>query len=692
MHDKGSLGCPFHWLHGMIARVNATPSPALVTQRAVQRLPRLALLLFCAAYVLPGLFGRDPWRNADQTAFGYMLAIAEGRTGWLAPTIGGLPPENAVLPHWLGAASIWLLSPLIDAPMAARVPFGLLLAGVLVLTWYTTFQLARTEAAQPVAFAFGGEADAGRLRARDGRRRAAGPDRLARPAAARPRDHARAGAAVRRGAWCCGPAPPRRSAAGARASRCWSALPLLAASGAPTMATLFGVAVGVITARSTYARRPRLRAVGGAGHGAGRVAGAGRWAPGPGASASRPAQRRGCNCCACGCGSSGRSGCWRCGRSGAGGSTWPSATSRCRLALAAVSLLACIAGGGFDRALMLGLPAFAVLAAFALPTLQRGTTCGDRLVLGVLLQHCRARDLGHLRRDGHRHAGPHRGQRRQARTRVCDAVLAWLPFALAVAGTLAWLALVRWRTGRHQHALWKSLVLPAGGVALAWLLLMTLWLPLLDYARSNRPWVAQLAPHVPAGACVAAPGYPRSAVAALEQYGRWRVEAGSAVQRPAARCMLRQERRGQPAADGACGWEVVARVRRPTDRDEATAGPAPLTLTQRSARASWPRCAAATRTRAAGNTSLKLEPLPGSLCDVEFAAVALHHVLDDRQAQAGAAGVARAAAVDAVEALGQARQVLARDADAVVAHLELGAAVAVAHAPGDRRSRPPSGV
>ena len=40
------------------------------------------------------------------------------------------------------------------------------------------------------------------------------------------------------------------------------------------------------------------------------------------------------------------------------------------------------------------------------------------------------------------------------------------------------LALVRWRTGRHRNALWKSLVLPAGGVALAWLLLMTLWLPL----------------------------------------------------------------------------------------------------------------------------------------------------------------------------------------------------------------------
>jgi 4-amino-4-deoxy-L-arabinose transferase-like glycosyltransferase len=141
-------------------RVNhVTPTPALVTQRAVQRLPRLALLLFCAAYVLPGVFGRDPWRNADQAAFGYMLAMAEGRTPWLAPTVGGLPLENALLPHWLGAGAIALLSHWVDAPLAARLPFAALLALVLVLTWYATFHLARTEAAQPVAFAFGGEAD-----------------------------------------------------------------------------------------------------------------------------------------------------------------------------------------------------------------------------------------------------------------------------------------------------------------------------------------------------------------------------------------------------------------------------------------------------------------------------------------------------------------------------------------------------
>jgi hypothetical protein len=51
---------------------------------------------------------------------------------------------------------------------------------------------------------------------------------------------------------------------------------------------------------------------------------------------------------------------------------------------------------------------------------------------------------------------------------------------------------VVWRTAKHRHALWKSLVLPAGGAALCWLLLLTLWLPLLDFARSYKPWVQQI--------------------------------------------------------------------------------------------------------------------------------------------------------------------------------------------------------
>jgi hypothetical protein len=75
---------------------------------------------------------------------------------------------------------------------------------------------------------------------------------------------------------------------------------------------------------------------------------------------------------------------------------------------------------------------------------------------------------------------------------------------------------------------------------------------------------------------------------------------------------------------------------------------------------------------------------------LEFATVARHDVLDDRQAEPGAAGLARATAVDAVEAFGQPWQMLAGDADAGVAHLEDCAAVRIALQPA-RRDAPPIG-
>ena len=66
----------------------------------------IALLLLCAAYVLPGVFGRDPWRNADLVAYAQMAAIADGRAGWIAPTLGGVPGDTALLAHALGAGAI----------------------------------------------------------------------------------------------------------------------------------------------------------------------------------------------------------------------------------------------------------------------------------------------------------------------------------------------------------------------------------------------------------------------------------------------------------------------------------------------------------------------------------------------------------------------------------------------------------
>ena len=138
------------------------PSPAIVAQSAVRPIPRWALWLLCMAYVVPGHVGRDPWKKFDIEAFGFMLTLARadgtGSVSWLRPTLlGQAEPNLALLPTWLGAWAI-RLAPAGWEVLAARLPFVLMLVLTLMATWHAVYALARTDAAQPVAFAFGGEA------------------------------------------------------------------------------------------------------------------------------------------------------------------------------------------------------------------------------------------------------------------------------------------------------------------------------------------------------------------------------------------------------------------------------------------------------------------------------------------------------------------------------------------------------
>jgi hypothetical protein len=48
--------------------------------------------------------------------------------------------------------------PWLDPTLAARIPFAVLLGLALALAWYATYWLARSDSAQPLPFAFGGEA------------------------------------------------------------------------------------------------------------------------------------------------------------------------------------------------------------------------------------------------------------------------------------------------------------------------------------------------------------------------------------------------------------------------------------------------------------------------------------------------------------------------------------------------------
>ncbi|MBP6763742.1 MAG: hypothetical protein KA141_02035 [Rubrivivax sp.] len=544
----------------------SNPKPALVTQRGARRLPRLPLLLLCAAYLLPGLVGRDPWRNADVTAFGQMVAMAEGRTSWLTPTLGGVMPDGAILPQWLGAAFIAASSGVLDPAIAARVPFALLLALTLALVWYTTFHLAKTDAAQPVPFAFGGEAE---------------PIDYARAVA----DGAVLALMASLGLLQLGHETTPELAQlmamslllyslAAAPFRHWQArvsvllaLPLLAGSGAPAMALAAGLGGMLVCGGSRY---PKVRAF------AVWVAG------GTGLSVLLAVLL----------------GVWKWRATSAGlyelpliarqwlwfmWPAWPLALwtlwrwrqhlSHRHLSVplvgVVVALGANLAMDGSDRALMLALPGMAVLAAFALPTLKRSAAAAIDWFSMFFFSLC-AITIWVI------YVSVQTGVPAKPAANVARLALGFesqfsvLALALALAGTLAWLWLVRWRTGRHREALWKSLVLPAGGVALCWLLLMTLWLPMLDYARSPRPLVRKLAAHIPAGACVVAPSLPLATVAALEHFGRWRVDArANAANTSRCEYMVRVVR-ARPAPVTPQGWELLAEARGPTDRVDVT--------------------------------------------------------------------------------------------------------------------------
>ena len=59
-----------------------------------------------------------------------------------------------------------------------------------------------------------------------------------------------------------------------------------------------------------------------------------------------------------------------------------------------------------------------------------------------------------------------------------------LEIAVALLATSVWIGIVVWRIKAHPRAVWRGMVLSASGTTLMWLLLMTLWLPYLNYAKT----------------------------------------------------------------------------------------------------------------------------------------------------------------------------------------------------------------
>jgi hypothetical protein len=558
------------------------PTPAIVAQSAVRRLPRTALLLLCVAYVIFGFVGRDGWKSADMASVGLMASLAQGSSDWLFPTLLGIPSEHgALLPYWFGAWAI-ALSPAeaVWADFMLRIPFGVLLALSMAGTWYGTYSLARSSRAQPVAFAFGGQAnpaDYGRAVA-DGALLAfiaclglAQLGHESTPALAQ------LGFAALLFFGLC--ALPIRRKAGLWG--CTLGLLGLGLSGAPTLALLFGLGgavIHVVDPQKNPSQAPTKQSpwVDSA------------WIVLVCASVALLATflqlwR------------------WKIELPHALWFDWngyvqllvwftwpawplvmwtvwswrrqllsrhPSRHLLLPLWLMGVTLVATLTTGSSDRTLLLALPAMASLAAFALPTLKRSVASlidwftllffsGCGLVIWVVWIAMQT------------------GVPSQPAANVARLAPGFVPgfsiaiLAMAIAATLAWAWLVQWRAGRHQPALWKSLVLPASGAAWCWLLLMTLWMPLLNYTQSYQTLVERAQKEINRPGCIQTQGLNQGIHAALIWYGHLPLVPASAFSQCPWLLVEPSANVEVPATVDLKVWSAQALVRHPGDANEA---------------------------------------------------------------------------------------------------------------------------
>jgi 4-amino-4-deoxy-L-arabinose transferase-like glycosyltransferase len=549
------------------------PTPAIVAQSAVQRLPRAIVFVLCLAYILPGFVGREPWKADDIASFGFMLALTEGDAlSWLRPDwLEHTDWDRGPLTFWLGSKFMALGPP--DAwPLLARLPFMLLLGMTFASTWYATYALAREPSALPVRFAFGGEA--------------------------RPADYARALADGAVLALMASLGLARLSheitpAVGQLAfgsllffgvavidRQRWAGLTALGLgaigmtlSGAPTFAVMLGGGGLLLQAlRNGTTPRPRMRDIG-----------------------------LGCLLLLIALVLAGSLDLWQWQvqfRDFSGWDSWlrmvlwftwpgwPLAVwtlwrwraqvlePQHHLHLAwplwftLVPLLGSSLSPMGDKALLPALPAMAVLAAFALPTLGRSVAA---LIDWFTLLFFSACALIIWTIWLAMHTGwPVKPAANVARLAPgFEPTLSWGLTAIALVTTLCWLVLVRWRVGRHRSALWKSLALPAGGAILCWMLLMTLWLPLLDFGRSYAPLAARVRAVTGPGDCLQQTGLTSAQAAGLRWHGRYRLQAAG----------LAREDCPWLVVDAASlterlpswlkqGWILHTTLRRPSSKDE----------------------------------------------------------------------------------------------------------------------------
>ncbi|QWD29137.1 hypothetical protein G6682_03535 [Polynucleobacter paneuropaeus] len=132
-----------------------------LTAAATRSIPRIIIFALTLVYGFAGLFFRDPWKNEDAIGFGGMWTLFRGNTfDWIVPHLAGRELSlGAPFPYWLGGALIRLFGPWVGAANAARLYSAICFFATAVAIWYATYLLGRRPEVQPMAFAVGGQPD-----------------------------------------------------------------------------------------------------------------------------------------------------------------------------------------------------------------------------------------------------------------------------------------------------------------------------------------------------------------------------------------------------------------------------------------------------------------------------------------------------------------------------------------------------
>ena len=557
--------------------------PFLVTTLQAAKMPRWLLLLMCALYVVPGLVGRDPWRSEDAAGFGiaWTMSRASGLADWLMPNVLGVTVfEEGPLPFWIGAVAMRAL-PFLPADTVMRGVAMAWLALFLVCLWYATWRLARRPEAQP-ADPFGASAS-----------------------------HVDFGRAV---ADCAllvvlatfGLLARVHETTAEAAQVAWVGMFLFACALAIERPRLGGALAGVAVGLSLASRGiPAAGALALAALALPATVSAYRLVAGPMLGAFVPVALIASAAWPAALWSSGDAGRaflelwldWNLAQiAGPTGPTlawlaetvpwffwpaWPMAAWalwrwRARrlepaigvpAATAAALLIVALPAPRGSEALLLPLvPPLAMLAALGLPTIRRGlvslidwfAVMTFSLIGLALWAYWIAFQTGWPPRMAFR---------------AQQSALGFVPsvdgpeLATGLVVTAAWIALVAWRVSRRPRAMWRSVMLSAGGMVLAWCLLMTLWLPAGDHRKTYRDVAQQAGAAIgPSHRCVGTVGVDLAQRASFGYFGGMRFDDTRAD----CEWMLVADRAGVPldALMPPGEWKQVWRGQRPADRQE----------------------------------------------------------------------------------------------------------------------------